>query len=165
MWRFRRSCFSLKRRGGSNPCKKKRAPKFGALFVARIVAGGFELDSRLQYSLDWRDSRHLPLVPHCVDHLLNVGEVLLLEMIEAALLGEKFFHRDSSLARLARVPGVNDVPLHYFIERIDAAFDSQLAQLVGVARMIVPTLWTWIVGVDEGRAADGERLLDLVQII
>ena len=31
--------------------------------------------------------------------------------------------------------------------------------------MIVPTFWTGIVGVDEGRAADGERLLDLVQIV
>ena len=31
--------------------------------------------------------------------------------------------------------------------------------------MIVPTFGTGIVGVDEGRAADGERLLDLVQIV
>ena len=31
--------------------------------------------------------------------------------------------------------------------------------------MIVPTFGTGIVGVDEGRSTDGERLLDLVQIV
>src|SRR3972149_129445 len=123
------------------------------------------LYSRLQDPLDRRDPRHLPLLPHLVYHTLNVGEVFFLEMVEAALLRQKLFHRDSSLARLARVPGVNDVAVPALVERIDAAFDSQLAKLVRVARMIVPTLWTWIVGVDEGRAADGERLLDLGQII
>ena len=91
--------------------------------------------------------------------------VFFFEMIEAPLLGDKLLDRNASLARLARVPGVNDVAVDDFIQRIDAAFDSQLAKLVGVTRMIVPTLWTGIVGVDEGRAADGKRLLDLVQII
>ena len=92
-------------------------------------------------------------------------EVLFLEVIEAALFGEEFFHRNSSLARLARVPGVNDVPVDDFVERIYAAFDSQLAELVRVARVIVPSLWTWIVGVNKGRAADAERLAYFVQII
>ena len=57
-------------------------------------------------------------------------------MIEAPLLGDEFLDGNSSLAALARVPGVNDVAVHDLVERIDAAFDSQLAQLVGVARMI-----------------------------
>jgi hypothetical protein len=140
--------------------KRKKAP-CGAFFqIERWL-----LYSGLQYSLDRRDTGKLPFIPHLVHHLLDVGEVLFLEVIEAALFGEEFFHRNSSLARLARVPGVNDVPVDDFVERIYAAFDSQLAELVRVARVIVPSLWTWIVGVNKGRAADAERLAYFVQII
>src|SRR5882724_12697427 len=95
-----------------------------------LCSGIWQLYSGLQYSLDRPDTEKLPFIPHLVHHLLDVGEVLFLEVIEAALFGEEFFHRNSSLARLARVPGVNDVPIDDFVERIDAAFDSQLAKLV-----------------------------------
>ena len=44
-------------------------------------------DSRLQYALDRRDAGHLPFVPHLVHRLLNVGELLFFEVVEAALFG------------------------------------------------------------------------------
>src|SRR3990170_6915939 len=86
-------------------------------------------------------------------------------MVEAALFRKKILYGNSPLARLARVVGVDDVAFDDFVERIEAGFDSQLAELVRVARVIVPALWTWIVGVNKGRAADAERLAYFVQII
>src|SRR4030095_12158165 len=128
--------------------QQKKGPNLWGLFSVMPRSEMCRLNSGLQSALDGRDTGKLPFIPHLVHHLLDVGEVLFLEVIEAALFGEEFFHRNSSLARLARVPGVNDVPVDDFVERIDAAFDAQLAKLVGVARMIVPTLWTGLVGVD-----------------
>src|SRR3989304_1097883 len=86
-------------------------------------------------------------------------------MFYTTLLCQKLFPRDSSLAGLARVVGVDDVALHDFVERIEAALDAQLAKLVRVAGMIVPTLRAWIISVDEGRAADAERFAHFIQII
>ena len=109
--------------------QKKEAPSNWGLFMS-MLSGIGRLNSGLQSALDRRDAGKLPFLPHLVHHLLDVGEVLFLKVIEAALFGEEFFHRNSSLARLARVPGVNDVAVDDFVERIDAAFDSQLAKLV-----------------------------------
>ena len=88
------------------------------------------LDSRFQYSLERRDAGNLPLFPHLIDHVLNMRVMFFFQMIEAPLLGDKLLDRNAPLARLARVPGVKDVAVHDLVERIDAAFDSQLAKLV-----------------------------------
>ena len=39
-------------------------------------------------------------------------------MIEAPLLGDKFLDRNAPLAALARVPGVDDVAVDDFVERL-----------------------------------------------
>src|SRR5438093_7343311 len=123
------------------------------------------LNPSLQNPPQRRHAGDLPFFPHLIDHVLNMRVMFFFQMIEAPLFGDKLLDRNAPLGALARVPGIKDVAVHDLVERIDAAFDSQLAELVGVARMIVPTLWTWIVGVDEGRAADLQRLAHLVQII
>src|SRR5512134_463103 len=98
---------------------KKRGPNF--LGPLRRLTFGYlslKLDSGFQNSLDRRDARNLPLIPHLVHHTLNVGEVLFFEMVEAALFREKFLYWDSSLAGLARVPGIDDVAFDDFVEWI-----------------------------------------------
>ena len=109
---------------------KKKGPNLWGLFSVMPRLGTLKLDSGLQYSLYRRDTGKLPFIPHLVHHLLNVGEVLFFEVIEAALFGEKILYRNSSLAGFPRVPGVNDVAVHHLVERVEAAFDSQLAELV-----------------------------------
>ena len=110
--------------------QKKRPQRWGPFELLPEFGGETELNSSLQYPLDRRHPGHFPVVPHLIDHLLDVGEVLFLKVIEPALFGEKILNRNSSLTGLARVPGVNDVPVDDFVQRVYAAFDSQLAKLV-----------------------------------
>src|SRR5712692_809353 len=110
------------------------------------------------------DGRNLPLLPHLVDLLLEVLQVLLDEVGEAALLQEVLAH---GLAR----PPLDDrlglaVVLHLavldLVERENARLDRQLAELVREHRVVVPALRARVERVDEGRAADRERAAHLV---
>src|SRR5713101_8249491 len=114
--------------------------------------------------LERDDTRNLPLVPHLVHLGLEVLEVFLGEVGEAALLEQVLAH---GLPRPTLHDGLGlAIVAHHaildLVERKDAAFDGQLAQLVAEHRVIVPALGARIERVNEGRAADRQGLADLV---
>src|SRR5437762_12320413 len=118
---------------------------------------------RLQ-AAEGHDRRDLPLLPHLVDLLLEVLEVLLGEVGEPALLQEVLAH---GLARPPLDEGLGlAVVLHPavldLVEREDTGLDRQLAELVREHGIVVPALRARVEGVDEGGAADRERTTDLV---
>src|SRR5881628_2191380 len=110
------------------------------------------------------DGRDLPLLPHLVDLLLEVLEVLLGEVREAALLQEVLAHGlalppfDEGLG-LAVVPHLAVLDL---VEGEDTRLDRQLAELVREHGIVVPPLGARVEGVDEGGPADRERATHLV---
>src|SRR4029453_2173167 len=106
----------------------------------------------------------LPLVPHVVDLGLEVLEVFLDEVGEPALLEKILAH---GLARSPLGDGlglavVANNTVFYFVEREDAGLHRQLPQLVREHGVVVPALGARIERVDEGRAADGKGLANLV---
>src|SRR3989441_138571 len=96
--------------------------------------------------------------------LLEVLEVLLGEVREAALLQEVLAHGlalpplDDRLG-LAVVPHLVVLDL---VEGEDTGLDRQLAELVREHGIVVPPLGARVEGVDEGRPADRERAAHLV---
>src|SRR3989454_12094256 len=88
------------------------------------------------------DGRDLPLLPHLVDLLLEVLQILLDEMGEAPLLEQVLAH---GLARPPLDEGLGlAVVLHLavldLVEREDAGLDRQLAELVREHGIVVPAL-------------------------
>src|SRR5579875_748324 len=118
---------------------------------ARLHRGGLLL-GLAQHALEGGHAGDLPLLPHLVDHLLDVGDVLVDQVGEAALPHEVLAHGDAAL--LAAVVGVDDLALDHLVQREDAALDPELAQLVAVARVVVPPLGARVERVDERRPTD-----------
>src|SRR3984893_10420847 len=110
------------------------------------------------------DTRNLPLVPHLVHLGLEVLEILLGEVSEAALLEQVLAH---GLARAAFHDGLGlAVMAHHavldLVERKDTALPGELTQLMAEHGVVVPALGARIERVHEGRPADGEGLANLV---
>src|SRR3954464_11273328 len=111
--------------------------------------------------LERNDSWHYPLVPHLIDLALEIIDVVVGEVGEAALLEQVVANREPLHAAVGDVAGLAD-ELHDavldLVQRPGSRQDGQFAELVGEHRVVVPTLGARIEGVDEGRAADGEAL-------
>src|SRR5437773_1154801 len=110
------------------------------------------------------DAGDLPLLPLLVHLRLEVRQVLLGEVGEAALLEQVFPH---GLARAALDDRLGlAVVLHHavldLVEREDARLDGELAELMTEHRVVVPALRARIQRVNERGAADGQRAADLV---
>src|SRR5581483_10251786 len=153
---------------GERPTTKAERPPVGAAVLhglARCRSGdaGGGLLVHLEHAVQRGDAGDLPLVPHLVDHPLDVVDVLIDQVGEAALPGQELADGNPSL--LAAVVGVDDLALDHLVQREDAGLDAQLAQLVRVARVVVPALRAGVEGVDEGRAAHRQRLAHLVHVI
>src|SRR5258708_21649452 len=139
-------------------------PLRGLLFVKRSLV---DLEDRLVLRRDGeRDhARDEPLGPHLVDGRLEVLDVLVEEVGEPALPLQVFVDRLALLAALGDLPGrageVADA-VHDLVERPDAGLDREVAELLAVLRVVVPTLRAWVERVDERGPADLEGLADLV---
>src|SRR5262249_30328998 len=118
------------------------------------------LGRQLQGPPQGGDTWGFPFLPHLVHHVLDVLDVLLDNMGEAALLHEVFPHWHPLFAR---VVGINHLAIDDLIQRKDPRADAQLAQLMGIPGVVVPALGTGVEAMDEGGAADSERLADFIQ--
>src|SRR3979409_2527847 len=102
-----------------------------------------------------------PLVPHIVNLALEIIDVVVGEVWDAALLEQVVPNRESlhaAVGDVARLADELDDAVLHLVERPGAREDGQLAELVGEDRGGVPALRARIERVDEGRAADGEAL-------
>src|SRR5205809_1887526 len=106
-----------------------------------------------------------PFGPHLVDLGLEVLHVLVDEVSEAALALQVLVHRLALLAALGDLPGrtgeVADA-VDDLVERPDPALDGEMAELLAVLRVVVPSFRAGVERVDERRAAELEGLADLV---
>src|SRR5512140_3006010 len=107
------------------------------------------------------DPRDEPALPHLVHLRLEVREVLLGEVREASLPEQVVLDRPAlrpALGDVLRLPHEAQDSVLHLVERPDAGQHRELAQLVRLHGVVVPALRARIERVDEGRAADGERL-------
>src|SRR4026209_1147671 len=123
-----------------------------------IAAGGGGLFARTLLP-ERNNAGDLPLVPHRVHLGLEVFQIFLGEVGEAALLEQVLPHR---LARAALHDGLRPAvvahpPVLPLAQGADAGLHRQLAQLVREHRVVVPALRARIERVNERRAADPER--------
>src|SRR5215470_1293836 len=106
-------------------------------------------------------SRNQPFVPHLIDLRLEVVDVIVVEVSEPPLPEKVVAHRRSLQAAVGDVPGFADQlesAVFNLVQRPDTARHRELAELVGLDRIIVPALGARIEGMNEGRPADGESL-------
>src|SRR2546428_5855011 len=120
---------------------------------------GLLLGRQLQGALEGRNARGFPFLPHLVHHALDVLNVLLNDVGEAALLHEIVPHWDTLLAG---VVGIDHLALDDLIQREDPRADTQLTQLVGIPGVVVPALGAGVEAMNEGRTANGEGLADFI---
>src|SRR5713101_3709547 len=149
MWRTREPCSGRTPSRISAGCAVLRTEagrRLGAATRPPVCGGGLLAPA---LPPERNHARDLPLVPHVVDLGLEVLEVFLEEVGEAALLEEVLSHG------LARPPfddrlGLTVVTDHAVLDLVegeDAGRDGQLAQLVAEHRVVVPSLRARVEGV------------------
>src|SRR2546430_13529762 len=135
-----------------------RTPAYSVCFSYPPTVG-LLLSRQLQGALEGRNAWGFPFLPHLVHHALDVLNVLLNDVREAALLHEVFPHR---YTLLASVIGIDHLALDDLIQWEDPRADTQLTQFVGIPGVVVPAFGAGVEAMNEGRTANGDGLADFI---
>src|SRR5215813_9107523 len=105
----------------------------------------------LQLGLEWNHTGNQPLVPHLIHYALEVVDIIVSKVGEPSLPGQiipYWLAPDFAGGNLLGPAGKPQHAVLDFIERPDSSIHRQLAHLVRLVGIVVPTFGTRIKRVD-----------------